>query len=197
MQFFEYNENKQRGSKEFPIDYHYIDVKHPHYHMPYHWHQEYEIIHILQGRFSITLNSTEYSLEKDDLCFISDGILHGGRPIPLEQTGNHCIYECIVFDMDLLRNRGYASDQFLRDLVHHKIYINPIVNENQPIFRQSIKTLFESLKNNPIVYELITCSCLLNLFGQVHQKGSDVTSQQDYCPEHKKTEQLTSYLELI
>ena len=36
MRTLQYHEAKQRGSMEFPLDYHYIDRNHARYEMPYH-----------------------------------------------------------------------------------------------------------------------------------------------------------------
>ena len=43
-----YNELKQRGTADFPIEYHYIDKNHTRYEMSAHWHSEMEIIRILR-----------------------------------------------------------------------------------------------------------------------------------------------------
>ena len=41
MQYWEYNEERQRGTQEFPVEFHHIDSRHPRYAMPYHWHMEF------------------------------------------------------------------------------------------------------------------------------------------------------------
>ena len=43
------NEDRPRGTYEFPFEFHHIGQNHPRYVMSYHWHVEYEIIRILKG----------------------------------------------------------------------------------------------------------------------------------------------------
>ena len=45
MKYTEYREAKKHGRDGFPLQYYYIDKKHPQYVMPLHWHREIEIIH--------------------------------------------------------------------------------------------------------------------------------------------------------
>ena len=54
MQIIDQNEDRPRGTYEFPFEFHHIDQSHPRYVMSYHWHVEYEIIRILTGEFTVT-----------------------------------------------------------------------------------------------------------------------------------------------
>ena len=45
------NEDRLRGTYDFPFEFHHIESNHPRYVMSYHWHVEYEIIRILKGHF--------------------------------------------------------------------------------------------------------------------------------------------------
>ena len=47
MHYINYRENRQRGTVDFPIELHHVTSNHPQYHMPIHWHVEYEIIRVL------------------------------------------------------------------------------------------------------------------------------------------------------
>ena len=48
------NEDRLRGTYDFPFEFHHIDHNHPRYVMSYHWHVEYEIIRILDGSLTVT-----------------------------------------------------------------------------------------------------------------------------------------------
>ncbi|QHQ62445.1 cupin domain-containing protein [Anaerocolumna sedimenticola] len=67
MQYIDYNERKMRGTFDFPIEFYHIDSQHPQYAMPYHWHVEYEIIRILEGTFTISLDENEIRAEQGDV----------------------------------------------------------------------------------------------------------------------------------
>ena len=56
MHDLDHNEDRPRGTYEFPFEFHHIDHTHPRYVMSYHWHVEYEIIRILEGSLTVTLD---------------------------------------------------------------------------------------------------------------------------------------------
>ena len=49
MHYLDYNEKKQHGTMDFPIEYYHVDEHHPRYNMPFHCHKELEIIRSLEG----------------------------------------------------------------------------------------------------------------------------------------------------
>jgi hypothetical protein len=60
------HEQKQHGTPEFPVAYYYVDRAHPRYQMPFHWHNEWELLHILEGNFQLHMDDDEY-LAREDL----------------------------------------------------------------------------------------------------------------------------------
>ncbi len=57
----------------FPFEFHHIDHTHPRYVMSYHWHVEYEIIRILEGSLTVTLDEKSFTAAKD-VIFVHSGI---------------------------------------------------------------------------------------------------------------------------
>ncbi|MBR2402488.1 MAG: helix-turn-helix transcriptional regulator [Lachnospiraceae bacterium] len=199
MQDMNYNECKQRGTSDFPIDYHYVDISHPQYEMAFHWHIEYELIHIIEGSFAIQLDGKERLLKQGDLCFLTDGILHGGIP-------DNCVYECIVFDSGMLRNRNFAYDTTVRKIVHHQIlpyqyYDYEALKESHCSNPMNLFTvadsIFTAMREKKEGYRLVTASSLLLFLGLIEQNGFYVTDATISSRNHKRTEQLKSALELI
>lgn len=92
MQKFQYLDKKQHGTPDFPVEYYYVDSKHPRYTMAFHWHREWELLRILEGEFLVSLDDTTYTLFAGDAILISPETLHGGEPVD-------CVYECLVFDL--------------------------------------------------------------------------------------------------
>ena len=60
MQDLDHNEDRLRGTYDFPFEFHHIDQAHPRYVMSYHWHVEYEIIRILEGSLTVTLDEKSF-----------------------------------------------------------------------------------------------------------------------------------------
>lgn len=92
MHAFAHLDHKQHGTLAFPVEYYYVDQQHPRYQMPFHWHNEWEILRVLEGNLQISLDDEQYSMRKGDILLIRGGMLHGGEP-------DSCIYECLVFDL--------------------------------------------------------------------------------------------------
>ena len=87
MHYLDYNEKKQHGTMDFPIEYYHVDEHHPRYNMPFHCHKELEIIRILEGILFLKLDDEEFEAKAGDIIFINEGVIHGGLP-------HNCIYEC-------------------------------------------------------------------------------------------------------
>ncbi len=188
MQDIRYHECRQRGTVDFPIEYHYVDHTHPQYEMPFHWHIEYEIIRILDGEFGLFLDGTEYLLQKDDIAFIKDGKLHGGSP-------KDCTYECIVFDFNILRQRSFLTDSFLKKIAHQKISINPV--HNRSCITSPLITMFEAIRSEAEGYELSVLGSLLLFFAALQQNECYSEAEESELKSQKSIEQLKASLELI
>ncbi len=102
MKFSEYRENKTHGTPHFPLEYYYVDEKHPQYVMPLHWHSEFEVLRVLRGRLALYLNNEVYDLRVGDVIFIPPGTLHRGEPAD-------CAYDCAVFDLRIASGNNVAK----------------------------------------------------------------------------------------
>ena len=74
MQDLDHNEDRLRGTYDFPFEFHHIDQAHPRYVMSYHWHVEYEIIRILEGSLTVTLDEKSFIATAGDIIFVHSGI---------------------------------------------------------------------------------------------------------------------------
>ena len=52
MRYLASHENTTRGTSDFPLELYYVDMLHPRYEMPFHWHMECELLLVLQGEFT-------------------------------------------------------------------------------------------------------------------------------------------------
>jgi len=51
MQYINYQESWQRGTADFPMEYHHVSPSHPQYVMSLHWH-----VRILKGSLPLTID---------------------------------------------------------------------------------------------------------------------------------------------
>lgn len=182
-------EAKQRGSLDFPLDYHCLDQSHPRYEMPYHWHEEYEILHVIEGVFDLTLEDERITLRPGDVAFVAAEQLHGGVP-------QGCVYECIVFDMRLLLKCNDHCKQQINDIRQGRISLRAFYPAGDRIIRHTIPPMFRALHDQCPGYELITLGCLFQFLGEVLKHGA---YREDTQPQNdgKRVLKLKQVFELI
>lgn len=186
----QYHESKQRGSLDFPLDYHYIDQGHPRYEMPYHWHEEFEILQVLSGELALTLDDVPYTLRAGDVAFIGAGSLHAGVP-------HACTYECVVFDMRLLLKSNDHCKLLIGDVLNGRMQIQPRFAQDDKVIRHTIPPMFDALREQCEGYALITLGCLFQFLGEVYKFGAYRRIEQPGATEAKKILQLKRVFELI
>lgn len=162
MKYLDYNEQREQGTFNFPIAFYHQMPHSPRYYMPYHWHRHYEIIHILSGAFHLTLNNDTNTYHEGDVIFITNGTLHGGNP-----KDHACIYDCIVFDLQILMKDNHACARTIQDITDHKIIINTLLSEVSPHIRPIIDRLTCALSSKKTGYEFMTQGCLYQLIGTI------------------------------
>lgn len=190
MQHIGYNESKIRGTFDFPLEFHHVDSTHPQYVMAYHWHVEYEIIRILKGTFVINLDEREYEAAEGDILFLHSGTLHGGIPID-------CVYECIVFDINMLYKKDNISSTYIKEILNHEILLDEYYSyENLSIY-SVIWQLFDTMKEKNPGYQMITLGCLYQFIGIVMNEAKYSTNSLQTPYNQKRIVILKQVLEVI
>jgi AraC-like DNA-binding protein len=190
MQYIDYNERKIRGTFDFPIEFYHIDPQHPQYAMTYHWHVEYEIIRILEGQFTVSLDEKEITAGEGDIIFINSGTLHAGIP-------ENCVYECIVFDMNMLMKKDSIAQKYIQDIMNHVININEFFEYDQTEFHRTVWKLFDVMDKNTYGHQLIIQGCLYEILGIILETGDYVTDSLQTPQNHRRILQLKQVLEVI
>lgn len=189
MHSLQYLEAKQRGTIDFPLDYHFVSNTHTRYEMPYHWHEETEILFVLSGRFSLFLDGERFELAAGDVAYIASGSLHAGAP-------QDCVYECIVFDLRMLLNIPGTCRELIGEVNSRKIRIQPLFRHNSTIAKETVQLLFQGFRQNRKGGELIALGYLLAFFGAVYVQEKYVLEEVNR-DEDKKMLQLKAVFDLI
>ena len=134
--------------------------------MPYHWHIEYEIVYVLHGGLTLSLNEDTVQARAGDIIFIRDGIVHGGAPLDQET-----VYECIVFDMKKLLHGSQCTGERVSKILEHELLINKYIPGETHDVPQMIAALFTAMKGAREGYELIVTGMLYSFIGAVLQHG--------------------------
>lgn len=183
-------DRKQHGTLSFPVEYYYVDGQHPRYQMPFHWHNEWEILRVLDGTLEISLDQEQHSMKKGDVVLIRGGVLHGGE-------AENCIYECLVFDL-------YG---IFRSLEMVKPYLRPFYRqthlprsyypaEDACRVTEIVRELMAVFSGAPGCPELETVAGLSRLFAWIQNNGE----YEELSPQEgavSRTDRLRPVLEYI
>lgn len=192
MHYLSYNEKRQHGSAQFPVAYYCITDKHPRYNMAFHWHKEWEIIRVLQGTMSISVDGKEYHIKDGDILLLREGILHGGIP-------QKCIYQCLDFDLHSLFTdvasvkeciRLFSQNVFLPTIYYPDYHPNiyPVIDELFSVFSKETTNDYR---------ELMTLGNLSRLYAIILEKHYYVENTDNTFAKNPKTVQLKPVLEYI
>ena len=108
-----YNELKQHGTEDFPIELYHIEKEHARYEMSAHWHSEIELIRVLSGVLHVRLNQEAYRVQAGGTIFVNPETLHQAYP-------EDCVYECLVFHPDFIPALDDDSKSFMEEFNREK-----------------------------------------------------------------------------
>ncbi|MEG0996737.1 MAG: AraC family transcriptional regulator, partial [Clostridia bacterium] len=190
MRALGYHENIQRGSLEFPLEYYDVDEAHPRYEMPFHWHEEAELLHILTGTFRLAIDDCTHLLVAGDVAYIAPGCLHGGEP-------SGCVYECVVYDMRLLLKGGGSCAPYIADLLSGCVAVNAHFPAQSQLVREAVLPLFAALRAREEGWALTTLGCLYRFVGEVYRLRAYERRTVPAGMENRKVLQLKCVFELM
>lgn len=167
MKYMELNEGKSHGSAGFPVQYYAVDRKHPQFFMPPHWHREFELIRVKEGIFRAHLDDRLFTLAAGDVLVLAGGAVHRGAP-----EGDRCRYECLVFDIAMLRRqRGDVADGYLRPLAHRHRTVTPFFSGSDTGFSGVFEDLFRTVQEDFAGKELAVFGKLYDLFALFYREN--------------------------
>ena len=106
MHYFSYNENKQHGTLNFPVAYYFVDSKRAVYTMPMHWHNEWDLIYVTEGKVDFIVNGESVSANKGEVILMPGGTLHSA-------SSDACAFQCLNFGLhELVLNVLSVRDAF-------------------------------------------------------------------------------------
>ena len=190
MSNYDQNEDRLRGTYEFPFEFHHITSSHPRYVMSYHWHVEYEVIRILKGSLLVTLDKKNLQANAGDVIFIHSGILHSGIP-------DHCVYQCIVFDMNHFLSLNAAGNAYIPRIIHQDIMIFHHFSDKQPEILRCINSLFDSMEQKNEGYEMIVLGQFYHFFGLIFGNNYYLESSSQPRKDYKRILQLKNVVKFI
>lgn len=186
-----YNEIKQRGTLEFPIELYQIDKTHPKYEMASHWHSEIEIIRVLKGNLNVKLYNNEYIAKENDVIIVNSETVHGAYAL------TDCVYECIVLHMELLSVQDSSCRFFIDSILNHEYKINEFNSCSNVSFHRAIDNLFEAMQKKSSGYKFKVIGALYELFGIIIDNHMYMPVSDNAIPGDKNIPKLKNVLSYI
>lgn len=156
-----YNELKQHGTIDFPIELYHIEKEHPKFEMASHWHSQIEIIKVLRGTLNTKLYNNEYIAKKNDVIFVNPETVHGATP------SDDCIYECIVVHLDMLSVDDNSCRFFIDNLLNREFIIEEFIESQKNEFHLAVDTLFNCMNYKSSGYKFKVIGALYHLLGVI------------------------------
>ena len=151
-----FNELKQHGTEDFPFGIYIIDKIHPKYEMAFHWHASVEIIRVLKGELSITLDNKNFVAKSGDVVFVNSETIHGATP-------ENCEYECLVFPLSFLKSGNRTCNRFLEDLTDKNCKLDFLPRSEE--LKTCANELFKTVKERKNGYQFVAIGLVNQLIG--------------------------------
>lgn len=129
--------------------------------MAFHWHTNLELIRVLDGELSLTLDNRATLLRAGDVAFINSETVHGATP-------RECRYDCIVFNLAFLKTGNAACDAFLDSLLSHTAFLHEFPKDET--VKQCVHAVFDEIAAADDDPPFKTIGLFHTLLGEIRKK---------------------------
>jgi len=173
-------EQRQHSSPLIPYSIYECHIPDSFPSVPMHWHNEFEIDYILQGKGDFICGDEHFSVGRGDVVMITPNMLHAAYPSP----GRNLHYIAFVFHANMLglESNDRSSAHCIRPLITRQLRVNIKYDSSHPDY-PVIQSLTETIvscanKNNPYD-DLLLKSLLLQLYWYFEKNDNLSSFQRD------------------
>ncbi|MFC4302148.1 AraC family transcriptional regulator [Cohnella boryungensis] len=163
--------------------------------LPFHWHEEIELIYIRRGSAVFSVNHVEYSVQAGDCIIVNSGELHCGY-----SNGNEgCAYSAIVFKLSWLSSlHPDCCQEYLNPLLRGSALFPTLINSEHKELLDLVVLLLSDFHEQEEGYELLSKGRLLIFLAKIYprlipRKRYDQSNQEN----HQKWKRMISVLEYM
>lgn len=131
--------------------------------MIHHWHNEFEIILVRSGKFTLSLDGKKITLENGDCSLVQGGALHGGIP-------ENCVYDCLLFDMSALLKCSPACQNAFLPVVNRDKKINSVFSSDSDV-ALCVTDAIDAILSHQAGFEFKVIGKLLTMLGIIIEKN--------------------------
>lgn len=149
-----------------------------------HWHNDLELIIVLEGCMKYTVNDTDYLLSRGMGIIVNSNRLHYNSSI----NNNDCTYIVLLLTPAFLGLNRYIESKFVNPFLYDGDNDAVILSENIDWNRKAlslIKTIFQICQEQPERYELEVLSYFYSLLSLLYEntignKNYDINESRDF-----------------
>lgn len=191
-----YKEKAIRGESLFSVGFYRITDIPSVQILPYHWHDEFEILYMTKGTAIFHLDDETIELKVGQAVFINGGRLHSG----ITGNGQPCSYDAIVFEPEALAGIYDRCIEYLNDIKMNKIIIKSVfTGENlwEQELLSNLKLISSCFSTRGYGYHLAVKGRLLLLFSIILANGAYTVNSKGKSPLTENIERLKKVFQYI
>ncbi len=173
-------EKRVHGSLLFPFQYYTAEqgrLGRPEIFVPYHWHDDVEILRVEKGKLQILVDGRELTGERDDIFFFNSGQIH-----QIQADGYENDYYSFVFSMKSLnfRENDYTQTTIL-DPIGDQRWFPQKIGRNERGHGELLQLLEELRRlwrDQPMAYQLLIKAELYRMLALLEQNQQFVVRSQ-------------------
>lgn len=197
-------EIRQHGHRDYPVGMYQVNVKENHMHIvPWHWHKEVELIHILEGCGKFLASDDSFLLYPGDSLFINSEVMHGFQ---IAEGYENCIFISIVFDPGYLIHPTETSlyAKYIYPITQNKKIRGYCLPSNRPDFHSHSENVINIYNLNyyqTFGYEIHTKKYLttlwLDILNEIRQKelSYKVSPKKKISLDESRAKEAIQYIE--
>jgi len=164
-------ENTTRGDLLFPFQHYEMTTDNCNIFVPYHWHDETEIILVMEGQVALLLDGVNYLLDEGDIAFINAKQLH-----QFTSLTSKLVYYAYVFPMGSLQfsKEDITQTSILEPLFRQELCFPPTLSQTAACYasvRDLIRQIISSNERHEESYQLLTKAYLYEIIGLLSQNN--------------------------
>lgn len=186
-----FKELSKHGSSDYPFAIYHITSDSTKEFATNHWHDQTEIVYIIKGSISISINENTFIGSPGDIFIINSGDIHEiyGIQVPLE-------YSALVFDFGMLtfQKNDLAQQTFFEPILKGDLQFSNSIGNNKKAFKL-LKHIHKINVQKPMCYVLSTKAALIDFFADIIEENKFILKHANRID--KKKELLKSVIKYI